>query len=795
MFLRGSIFFLSVLFWSLTSPAQLVFNKTEHDFGAISQRASQFEQDFIFRNTGDQPTKILSVRSVHPSLNFIFTRSELLEGEYGFVKVKIYPASLEGLFHDEVYITMQYGEEVKSEVLYLRANIDRSGKSSDDRAFEDGAISTSVEVSPSDIETMEGFMGGDRLSQAESEISYLKKQVEMKSDLIAKLSDDLFKKQEQEQENFQRLESLEKTLKDNQTQGNSEALSQLKELTQRLLDMRSSDSLLRREITIQEAEYDALRAEADSARAYAENLSQQLQDRFESEARAMEKAEQLARDLKVKEATEKQQQAKIDSLSQILALAGDDVAISEEINRLKSELNLKRKEQALQEEHANQQNARIQALKRENEYFKQNADSLQAFAESSADENEKLQARLDASNKRIGDFEEMIDSLRTQTANIDVTEQSSVEDLERLRQELANIESQDKALKQQIASKEKEMSTLQFERDEAKKNMDALKKTTTKQQEHAQNLLHRINSLSTKESEAQLEVKSLRIQLKQSEYREDSTRQSVNDLVEKISQGEASIESLSQEINTKESELLSMRQDKRKTEQLLRDAQQELTTDDALIDSLTQALSQKSDGTSMLQNDIVNLQKQVLSSKNREEDYKDRANELEVRLENAHMSNDLTFQELKGDVNAMREERDEYKDRYKDAQKEIERLQAELMESKRNEESALAFANEMQTGKNTLTAKTGSKATIFYSVNVLTSDRPVDIAARFKGEAVREYMEGSNYRYALGEHATLKEAIQQKEVLKAKGYDLAFIVAFKNGQRISLKEAMEAAQR
>ena len=56
-------------------------------------------------------------------------------------------------------------------------------------------------------------------------------------------------------------------------------------------------------------------------------------------------------------------------------------------------------------------------------------------------------------------------------------------------------------------------------------------------------------------------------------------------------------------------------------------------------------------------------------------------------------------------------------------------------------------------------------------------------------------MEGSNYRYAMGEHATLKEAIQQKEVLKAKGYDLAFIVAFKNGQRISLKEAMEAAQR
>jgi len=795
MFFRGSISLLCLLFLSLISSAQLVFNKTEHDFGAISQSAGQFEQDFIFRNTGDQVAKILSVRSVHPSLNFIFTRSEVLKGEYGFVKVKIYPASLEGLFHDEVYITMQYGEEVKSEVLYLRANIDPAGKTSDDRAFEDGAISTSVEVSPSDIETMEGFLGGDRLSQAESEISYLKKQVQMKSDLIAKLSDDLFKKQAQEQENFERLESLEKTLKDNQTQGNSGALEQLQELTQRLIDMRSSDSLLRLEITIQEAEYEQLRAEADSARAYAQNLSQQLQDRFESEARAMEKAEQLTRDLKVKEATEKQQQAKIDSLSQILALAGDDIAISEEISRLKSELTLRRKEQTLQEKHAKQQNARIDALKQENDYFKQNADSLQAFAESSAVENEKLQDRLDASNQRIGDFEAMIDSLRMQTANIDVTEQSSVVELERLRQELATIESQDRALKQQIASKEDELNTLQVERDEAKKNMDALERATTKQQEHAQNLLHRINSLSTKESEAQLEVKSLRLQLKQSEYREDSTRQSVNSLVEKISAGEASIESLSDEINTKEGELLSMRQGKRITEQLLRDAQQKLTTDDALIDSLTQALSHKSDGTSMLQNDIVNLQKQVLASKNREEDYKDRASELEARLQNAHLSNDLTFQELKGDVDAMREERDEYKDKYKDSQKEIDRLQAELMESKRNEENALAFANELQTGKNTRPVKNATKPVVFYSVNVLTSERPVDIASRFKGESVREYMEGDNYRYAIGEHATLKQAIQQKEELKAKGYELAFIVAFKNGQRISLKEAMETAQR
>ena len=66
---------------------------------------------------------------------------------------------------------------MKSEVLYVRATIEPEGRKQDDRAFEDGRIATSVVVSPSDIETMEGFMGEDKLTKAQSEIEYLKKQV------------------------------------------------------------------------------------------------------------------------------------------------------------------------------------------------------------------------------------------------------------------------------------------------------------------------------------------------------------------------------------------------------------------------------------------------------------------------------------------------------------------------------------------------------------------------------------------------------------------------------------------
>ena len=145
---------------------------------------------------------MLSVKSVQSALSIIYTRSEVLTGEYGFVKAKIRTDSLDGLFHDEVYITLQHGDEVISEVLYLRAKVQEGGKTDDQRQFEDGRISASVEVSPSDIETMEEFMGDDKLGQAQSEIEYLKKQVAIKSDLIAKLSDDLFRKEAQEQENL-----------------------------------------------------------------------------------------------------------------------------------------------------------------------------------------------------------------------------------------------------------------------------------------------------------------------------------------------------------------------------------------------------------------------------------------------------------------------------------------------------------------------------------------------------------------------------------------------------------------
>ena len=237
-----AIIVLAVLISSASALAQqkgIIFNKTEHDFGDIAPSSIPFEQDFLFRNTTNKTVTILTVRSISPAISFIHTRSEILDTEYGSVKTKLKTEGLNGLFHDEIYVTFKVGDDVKSEVIYLRAQISANGKKENGRAFQDSEVAVSVEVSPEDIETMEGFTGNDRLTQAEAEILFLKKQVSMKSELIAKLSSDIRDKQSQETENIQRLVTLENTLQSTNTSLSPEVLEQINQRGTRLNELQA----------------------------------------------------------------------------------------------------------------------------------------------------------------------------------------------------------------------------------------------------------------------------------------------------------------------------------------------------------------------------------------------------------------------------------------------------------------------------------------------------------------------------------------------------------------------------
>ena len=59
---------------------------------------------------------------------------------------------------------------------------------------------------------------------------------------------------------------------------------------------------------------------------------------------------------------------------------------------------------------------------------------------------------------------------------------------------------------------------------------------------------------------------------------------------------------------------------------------------------------------------------------------------------------------------------------------------------------------------------------------------------------VEEHKGQGLYKYTFGDQATLAGARDVQQACKDKGFDGAFIVAFRNGERIDLQEAVKLAE-
>lgn len=783
------VFFLPTLF--LKAQEQLLFNGTEFDFGEVAQIDLPFEHDFIFRNTSFDQVTILAVRSIHPNLKFIHTKSDVFTGEYGFVKVKLYTDSLEGLLNEEIYVTVRIGETVKSQILYLRAKIEASGKTDNDRAFNDTKIATSVEVSPDDIETMEGFFGKDRLTQVESELKYLRKQVSLKSELIAQLSGDLQNKKATEAENLKQLKELQQTLANPTKVDQTVALAQLNELTDKLQAIQKADEAMRMAIKEQEALYTLAQQEADSARAYAASLSDRLQLQFQAEARAIEKANKLEASLKDKELTEEQQQRQIDSLEQLILNESDDRELQNEIASLREELDWKQKEQKLQIEHSEKQKARIAELKFQKEQIERLTDSLNQNLNARTTENAELQQRLASTNGRISQFEQKIDSLNRLASVTVASKGQSKLKLDSLQSELKNMKNADESLKATIASKDKELNDLLEEKNTTEKNLSALEVATTRQVEEAQKLMYRINSLSKRESRAKLEVIDLQNKLQTSRNREDSARVAMLDLIENIEQKNEDLSLLQSNLGDKEKQLLAMHKEESVLRKSLLEAEAKNENTKGQLDSLAHAAEMADQKEQLLQKDISRLQAQIVASHTQAKESEAHANDLQGRLDNATLSNRLAFEELKAEVNQMRQEKEDFKLKYEASQDEIDLLKADLDLAKQNEKNAVAFAKEFGFKKQEKDIRNNNVA---YAVVILASkeEQPKNATLYTFGEVSIKQKHG-RYEYSVVGFNDLTEAQRIQEKAKAKGYPFAHVIAFKNGVQVSVKEASETA--
>jgi len=87
-------------------------------------------------------------------------------------------------------------------------------------------------------------------------------------------------------------------------------------------------------------------------------------------------------------------------------------------------------------------------------------------------------------------------------------------------------------------------------------------------------------------------------------------------------------------------------------------------------------------------------------------------------------------------------------------------------------------------------------AGVRFKVQVATSSKRIEPKpSNFKGlEGVQEHKGAGLYKYTVGDEGTLEGARKLQQQCKSKGYEGAFIVAFKGGERIDLQEAVKLAQ-
>lgn len=100
-------------------------------------------------------------------------------------------------------------------------------------------------------------------------------------------------------------------------------------------------------------------------------------------------------------------------------------------------------------------------------------------------------------------------------------------------------------------------------------------------------------------------------------------------------------------------------------------------------------------------------------------------------------------------------------------------------------------ANENKNQAESSLIKSSSKNIVF-RVQIATSNEDISNHRKFEGlPSLYLYKHEGKYKYCLGQESKLNEAIKLQNELQNKNFKDAFVVAFLNGKRISIKEAQE----
>ncbi len=127
--------FIILLLVSSTLVAQelksITFEEPSHDFGNIKEVGGPAEFDFVFKNTGTEPIKILHVRASCGCTTPDWTKEEVAPGETGFIKASYNPLNRPGPFHKTLTVTTT-SEQSKTIVLRINGQVEPKPRTVED---------------------------------------------------------------------------------------------------------------------------------------------------------------------------------------------------------------------------------------------------------------------------------------------------------------------------------------------------------------------------------------------------------------------------------------------------------------------------------------------------------------------------------------------------------------------------------------------------------------------------------------------------------------------------------------
>jgi N-acetylmuramoyl-L-alanine amidase len=89
-------------------------------------------------------------------------------------------------------------------------------------------------------------------------------------------------------------------------------------------------------------------------------------------------------------------------------------------------------------------------------------------------------------------------------------------------------------------------------------------------------------------------------------------------------------------------------------------------------------------------------------------------------------------------------------------------------------------------------AKISTDKTVVFKVQIMTSDKKIPLTStQFKNvDGISEYSDNGLFKYTYGNFFDSNEAIKAQRTMREKGFKEAFVVAFMEGKRINIKDAL-----